>query len=328
MRFNFRLRFDLVEGSHLNSNDELVRLDSSLSGELLTICSAARGTPISSHSSVAIIGGAYGSYDVALETAEQLRDSLLVWAVKNRFGIDIGDGCVRSILTDAGKTYFERQLGKPVRGDLQGIDVYPAEGDTVFVRAEADVSIGKSIEGFIANLREIRSLSWHLTEKQRIAAELFSASFFDRVFRSRFITLVTAVEALLEPARRCIEVQTIIDQARASAEALSKANPARQSLISGLERLREESIGQAGRQLADCLLKDKSYDDMPPGRFFARCYTIRSQTVHNGVPEDPSVDFLTLGNSCQQFVGDLLLASFEAAKSPVFSLNPQKLASN
>lgn len=317
MSSNFRLRFDLVDGDRLNSGDEQVRLDSNALGEVLTLRSAVRGTPISGHSSVAIVGGAYPSEDLARETAERVRDALLVWAVRSRFGIDIGAGHVRSILADAGKAHYEGILGKPVRGDLQGIDVYPAEGDTVFVRVEAKVNVGKSIEGFVTELRAIRSLSWQLTEKQRLAAELFSASFFDRVFRSRFITLVTAVEALLEPARRSIEVQAIIDQAKASAVALGKVEPAKQALISGLERLREDSIGHAGRQLAENLLKDKVYDGVLPGRFFAKCYTIRSQTVHSGVPEDPSVDFLALGNSCQQFVGDLLMASFEAAQQGV-----------
>jgi hypothetical protein len=324
MNSNFRLRFDLVEGHYLNSADEQVGLDLAPSGDVLTLRSGIAGAPIASQPTAAIVGGPYPSEQLAQEAAERVRDTILVWAVRRRFGVDVGGGCVRGgILTDGGRAYFAKALGRPIRGDVQGIDVYPAEADTMFVRVGAQVGVGVGVDGFVAEFREIRAGAWQLSEKQRLAAELFSASFFDRVPRSRFITLVTVVEALLDAGRRSVDVQEFVDQARELAEALPKSEPSRQSLITGLERLRDESIGQAGRHLADRLLKDRSYDELPAAKFFTKCYGIRSQTVHRGVPEDPDIDFLTLGNSCQQFVGDLLLASFaDAAQPAVAAVKP------
>jgi hypothetical protein len=201
-----------------------------------------------------------------------------------------------------------------VRNDIQGIDIYPAEEDIVFLRfGPLKAKVGKSVEGFTTEIRDIGARLWQPSMKQRVASELFCASFFDLVYRSRFITLVTAVEALLEPRTRSVSVQDIIDQAKALTATLSKLEPARESLLSSLEHLREDSIGQAGRHLADQLLGNKIYTEMTPGKFFSKCYSIRSQTVHNGIPDDPDVDFLVLANLCQQFVGDLLLASFASS---------------
>ena len=50
---------------------------------------------------------------------------------------------------------------------------------------------------------------------------------------------------------------------------------------------------------------------MPAGKFFRKCYDIRSQTVHDGRPHDPDVDFLQLANNLQGLVADLLVASVE-----------------
>ncbi len=312
MNYNFRLRFDLVEGMRLNSNETKIILDCSSTGAVLTLISGALGEPISAHPYAAIVGGPYPCEETAGSIAGRARDILLVWAVRHRFGIDLGDGKIHSALTEAGKTHFGQMLGKPVRNDLQGIDVYPADQNTVLLRLASKVEFGKSVESLSSEIHEIESRSWWPSEKQRVAAELFCASFFDRVYRSRFITLVTAVETLLQPHSRSVSIQRIVDQAKVLADALSDLEPAKKSLLSGLERLRNESIGQAGRHLADNLLRDRTYEGMAPGKFFSKCYSIRSQTVHNGSPDDSDINFHTLSNSCHMFVGDLLQASFAA----------------
>lgn len=62
-----------------------------------------------------------------------------------------------------------------------------------------------------------------------------------------------------------------------------------QSLQSSLRRLRNRSIGYSIRELA-AGLDPKAIDGYPEGdigAFIGRCYTVRSQLVHNGrAPED------------------------------------------
>jgi hypothetical protein len=84
----------------------------------------------------------------------------------------------------------------------------------------------------------------------------------------------------------------------------------KQSIKSSVERMKSDSIGQTGRELAERLLSDRAYDGLRAGKFFAHCYKVRSEIVHDGKPCDPTIDLLQLSNACQAFVGDLLLASF------------------
>lgn len=142
-----------------------------------------------------------------------------------------------------------------------------------------------------------------------LAAELYGASFFDVAFRSRFITLVTAVEALLDAPLRSNEIQVFVNDAKAKANSLVADPATRQAVVSSLEWLKNDSIGQTGRALAERLLVNLEYAGLSAGKIFSHCYRLRSEIVHNGKTSDPTIDLLQLSNACQAFVADLLLAS-------------------
>lgn len=313
--FKFRLRVNLVQGDRFEFAGTELPLFNSLSGEPVHLRTATRDTPIGSQSRALLVGGPYTSEDAAWTGAAHARESLLIWAVRSRFGIDLGDGHARSVLTGAGKKHFEEQYGKPVRADFHGVDIYEDKGGTLFLNIAVDGHVAKNAMTFAEEIRSISGRCWNLSEKQRLASELYCASFFDSVLRSRFITLVTAVEALLDQLPRPKVVSDFVDDAVASVGNLDVDGPTRQALISSLDWLRRESIGQSGRRLADQLLEGREYGELTPGKFFSRCYKVRSQTVHRGTPDNPSVDFFDLANLCQVFVGDLLSASFDASAS-------------
>jgi hypothetical protein len=148
-----------------------------------------------------------------------------------------------------------------------------------------------------------------LTDKQILASEIYSASFFDISHRSRFITLVTAVEALLEPARRPETVQTLVAEMEGRTRASAIDDSTKQAIVGSLQRLREESIGESGRALSRRLLPDRRYEGHSSWEFFTRCYNLRSQILHRGKVEDASVDMLSFANTMEAFVSELLLAS-------------------
>src|SRR5580765_4128257 len=154
-----------------------------------------------------------------------------------------------------------------------------------------------------------------------LAAEIYSGSFFDVSPRSRFITLVTAVEALLEPAERSGPLQLLIEQMEALARSAAGIDDlTKGSIISNLQWLKAESIGQAGKALSARLLPDKKYDHRAASAFFNYCYNICSKLVHRG-RIDPSINPLLLANSMEAFVADLLIASLkQGCKQPKLNL--------
>lgn len=307
--YQFRLRFNMLKGDHINSEQEELELLRTQDGQIIRLRAGSRGTPIKASSEIAIIGGPYSSPEEATEAARRAHESVVVWALRQRLGVDFGDGILRSFITDFGKKHYERELGHPARNDRLGIDVYESQEGLLFASRDAALALGKNVDTFVEQMRQTLSNPLGLSEKQMLAAELYSASFFDVSFRSRFITLVTAIEALLDPSLRSNEIQVFVNDAKAKANALVADPATKQAMVSSLDWLRNDSIGQTGRVLAERLLVDLEYDGLRAGKFFSRCYRLRSEIVHNGKASDPTIDLLQLSNTCQAFVADLLLTS-------------------
>jgi hypothetical protein len=300
----------MLKGDHINSEEEELELLRTQDGQTIRLRAGSRGTQIRQSSEIAILGGPYSSPEEATQAAERARESVVVWALRERLGVDFGDGIMRSFITDFGKKHYERELGHPVRNDRLGIDVYESQEGLFFGAREIALALGKNAETFVDQMQQTLSAPLGLSEKQMLAAELYGASFFDVSFRSRFITLVTAVEALLDAPLRSREIQVFVDDAKTKAKSLVADTATRQAIVSSLEWLRNDSIGQAGRLLAERLLVDLEYDGLKAGKFFSHCYGLRSEIVHNGKTSDPTIDLLQLSNTCHAFVADLLLASF------------------
>lgn len=305
-QYNFRLRFHLCDGDSIRLDSEEKDLFRAPDGSCIRIKTGNQGTPIQTNSRAALVGGPYESKNAAEQAGLRARHALLAWSIRQRFGVDLGDNKLRSLFTHAGLSQLQAELERPVRNDIHGLDVYEANDSTAFVALNSNIAVGKSGEAFLAEIGTRLSNSSILPEKLALSAELYSLSFFEASFRARFLTLVAAVEALLEPAERPGTVQEFISQTQYEACKLPVDRATKEALRSSLEWLRRESIGQAGRELANTYLGDTLYLGMAARRFFRHCYTLRSEILHTGSPSDVSVDLLSIANVAQQFVGDLL----------------------
>jgi len=307
--YEFRLRFNLANAYRIASDVEELELLILATGERFRLRTAVSGTPIKNHARAAVLGGPFNSQDQARLAAERAKLALLYWAVEQRLGIDFGDGRQRSIVTDAGLAVLEEQYGCPFRNDVHGIDVYERVPNLRFAAVNMDAEVGKHPPNLIRTFgREFLS-GRQLADKQTLACEIYSGSFFDVSARSRFITLVTAVEALLDPARRPEPAQALVAELEAMTRRSAVDDSTKEAIVGSLEGLRVESIGQAGRALARRLLPQQQYGGRSSSAFFRQCYNLRGQIVHRGAVEDPSIDMLSLANTMETFVFELLLAS-------------------
>jgi hypothetical protein len=271
--YDFRIRFHFSGGNHINSEAERLLVLQESGGATIRLRSGARGKAIKDHSRASLIGGPYPSAEDAQAAAERTKRALLIWAVRNRVGIDLGGRQPRTRITAAGLELFEKDIGGPVRADIHGIDVYEHIDGLSFVELNVDASIGKAAAGFVEQVAAAVATPVFLNAKQELAGEILSASYFDTSDRSRFIALITAVEALLD-------------------------------------RQPGESIGQAGKALAERLLGDKVYEGQTPAQFFGLCYRLRSSILHSGKVPVEITDFLSVCATTHAFVCDLLIASF------------------
>ena len=310
--YDFRLRFNLPEAYRIDSSEEEIELLVLPLGERVRLRSDAPGTPIKSHNRAAVLGGPFASQDQARDAAEKSKRALLYWAVEQRVGIDFGDGKQGSGATKAYLAMLEKQHGCPVRNDIRGIDVYEHVEKRKLVSVNADATVGKHPPRLIDIFQREYLHSRQLTDKQVLASEIYASSFFDVSARSRFITLVTAVEALLEPLERSNEVKALVAELEATTRQSTIDEPTKASIIGSLGGVRVQSISQAGRTLSRSLLPDELFDGQSSVDFWTRCYDLRSKILHTGTIAGESVDMWHLANVMESFVNRLLLEALNS----------------
>ncbi|MGA2515279.1 MAG: hypothetical protein ABSG44_01875 [Thermodesulfobacteriota bacterium] len=278
-------------------------------GKKLRIRSGGIGNPIKDFPDAAVIGGPYSSVEQAKEAVERVKAALLAWAVRQRVGIDFGDGRLRGVVTSTGIKMFEEMYKRPVRNDVHGVDIYEHKDGMVFVRMNAQFTLGKDPTTFVGQFSETFGQHPVLTEKQLLAFELYCASSFDVSLRSRLITLVTSIEAVLELAERSELDKAIVENMSELVRRSAMLAETKESFMGSLQWLKYESIRQSGRKLVKRLLGSRDYGGMSAERFFIYCYDLRSQILHTGKPEKASIDLLNVTNTLQEFVSALLIAS-------------------
>jgi hypothetical protein len=304
--FDFRLRFNLADGYRIASSDQEIELQAG--PPRIVLKTGAKDTAIEKNRRAAAFGGPYGTEIDARAAALQAKRALLYWAVERRVGIDFGDGFQRSGITEAGVRAFEEQFGTPVRIDVHGIDTFPSTDNVTFVLVEGSATVGKAPSDLLATFGQEFNRQRNLPDKIVLACELYASSFFDVSHRSRFITLVTAVEAMLDHGKRPAEVQTLVDQLDQTVNTSTVDAKIKQSIKGLLTWARNDSIGGAGQKLAERLLPGAEFRGMSAGDFFRHCYNVRSGVMHRG-SAGSDVDMLELSNQISEFVAKLLLAS-------------------
>ena len=163
---------------------------------------------------------------------------------------------------------------------------------------------------FIETFERLASSGVQLTDRARMSIDLFNASFFEPASDTRFLTLVMAVEALLEPSLRSREAVALVDSFIAATRTSGLPEAEQTSLRGTLKWLRQESIRSAARGLATRFLGNKLYDGRPAPKFFLDCYDLRSDLVHRGDIRNAREKAHMAASNLELFVSDLLLERF------------------
>jgi hypothetical protein len=229
--------------------------------------------------------------------------------VRLRIGADFGIRTPKSAFTQAGLAMLEQQSNRRTLNDFHGLMVYEREPVPLFVSASADMVRGVQQEKFEEVFRYALLNSRQLTDRERVSIECFNASFFQNTVDTRFLLLMIAIEALLEPTERQEKahkhVEQLIDLTRKST-LLTKDE--KNSLLGSLKWLFRESIGKTGRDLAK-RLGNRTYSGRSPSSFFNYCYSLRSNLVHGNMPFPSRDEVSSVAATLEVFVSDLLSGS-------------------
>jgi hypothetical protein len=195
-------------------------------------------------------------------------------------GIDVGnDQAVGPQFTRA-----DGQKDERLQPEVHGLQVVPDIEGLFF----GSLRFGRAVTritpaNFQKRVAESYALRKTLTKKQILAAQLYNQSHFHSFDAVRFLTLISAVECLIEPSLRSPATVQLVER-MIQLDKASLNEEESESLNSGLRNLKSESIGSTCRTLVRTHCGDSS------AKAFRRMYDIRSKLLHNGEPP-PGTDF-------------------------------------
>lgn len=309
-QYYFRLRFYFPKHHSVNSDASTVEFAVPPEGNSLRLSPQDGDGTIKSARHMVLAGGPYADSDRAEDAGTRARHALIQYAIHSLVGIDLGKDQATGGLSKYAKDKIAQDTGIQIINDAHGLLVYAGGPNTKFIRANpVTLILGRQETDFISRVQHAYPQEFQLSDKERVAFELFSASQFELSTRSRFITLVMAIEALLQPADREKQAQDHVARLIDLTANSGLPDSEKTSMIGSLKWLYQESIGKTGKRLAGTLLGNEAYADKTPAAFFTKCYTIRSQLVHNGSLSDRKTRLDSWVGELERFVADLLKAS-------------------
>lgn len=310
-QYAFRIRFAVSPRSGLTDPAERIVLWRR-GRRVVLLESATRDEPLESSREWVVKGWGYLDEHAAAEAGVQWRSILETAFAKVRLAADFGDrtpGGGR--LTSAGTEWLRHQFGVPSRtpilNDRYGLGTFRRYPSPRFARlGPVSVTVTRSVADLQrAVYLALESAGPERQERDHIAYDLFSASFFTRDPDARFVLLVMACETLMEPADRGADIRQHVDSLIRHTEEAGLSRADADSILGSLRWLYKESIGQAGRRLAS-RLEPRRYMDEAPAKFFTQCYTMRSALVHGHTTRPSAADVGLRAASLEVFVSDLL----------------------
>lgn len=301
--FGFRFRFLLPEDFRIQCDEKTLSILLPDLAKPLVLKSVS-GSKINESGNLAFFGSGFHTIDEAYHCGVKLKKSLLICGASLHMGIDVGDdkstNCFFKPIIDAAKAE-----GYTLLNDVHGVIAYEEDIPIIFGSLNATILIGNPSNRFTEVLTKAYIENPELTLKQTLALELYGMSHFESSLRARFLTLVSAIESLVQRNLRPKEVQDFLVEIRNLTQTSKLSDPEKQSLLKALNELSFNSTTRLCKQLLKRYQKSLRRDAID---FLRECYDIRSRILHDG-QQPQGVDLGTKVPELDKFVSQLLIAN-------------------
>ncbi|MEA1899469.1 MAG: HEPN domain-containing protein [Thermodesulfobacteriota bacterium] len=305
--YSFRTRFYRSPTDTLNIDSSKWELPLAEEGRFLVLCSNKKEDTIQNSTTIVFKSDGWPSENDALKAANKYVNALMLTLARLRIGADFGNRGPKSAFANAGLDMIGAKTGCRVLNDEHGLMFYESEPLPKFATMSADFLRGVNQNHFEQIFTHAINFSRDITERERLSMKLFNASFFQKSADSRFLVLVMAIEALLEPAPRSPSARAHVEKMISATKETNSLSPEeKNSFIGALKWLFNESINQAGRRLARSHLGERTYANKSAESFFSYCYTLRSKLVHGANPLPSQQDIGSAVAQLEVFVSDIL----------------------
>ena len=176
----------------------------------------------------------------------------------------------------------------------------------------ATIILGIGADKLSETFRSLCGKPLPLTSRERLAIDLFNTSVLESSSATRLLTLVMAIESLLDLQLRSPAAAGLIESFLATVSTTDLIpSTEKDSLAGSLQYRRFESISAAGRALVSMRPGERCYLELPAPRFFTECYEARSRLVHGRNPPEYK-ELGRLAATLEVFVSDLLTQPYFA----------------
>jgi hypothetical protein len=303
--FGFRFRFNISSKGLMLGDEKSVQFN--LPDGRIATFSCIDSETLSESTRFVISSGGYRSAEEAFAFGEQVKESVLCFGTKFRMGIDVGKDKATSFLGKVIKDEILKTHGVRIIDDVHGISVHNEEYPISCGSCSAAVLFNsRKADFFLDELCNIISATKAINAKNRLAMELLTSSYFESSPRSRFLTLILAAEALLEPENRSEEVKDFVDEFKKLTTASGLPSEEKTSIIGTLNWLYKDSISKSLKKMANTHLGGKQYDGLAASKFINKCYEARSKLVHTGSVDESRYHIGLLAANLEVYLMDML----------------------
>lgn len=287
LTYGFRARFRLPSDTVIQEDSKEIELMCLPDGRALMLHTISLIKIADTHD-LSVRASGFRSEQEANMYGQRTKTALMICGVYCGMGIDVGKDKATS---GVGKKVKEsgKEAGILLLNDVHGLSVFPEELPVRFVSVSARAVIGGSTEKFKREFCRAFESAWDLSSKQMLSLELYAASKFEVSLRARFLTLISAVEALVESQSEKPEIVGLLNCLIKIANN-QLIEPDRGLLTSRLGDLKSKSISGLCKEFVEGYIGEEK------AKLFSSAYGIRSKILHKGdVPAG-----IDLGSLCQK----------------------------
>ena len=308
MPYAFRIRFVLAETVRVGLDlPEIALASIEVDGEDVVLRCIDLDDEISKTGTLLLRGESYESDEDAQAAGARWLDWLKIAFAGNNVGADFGDRAVPvGWMAPDAHAEFDAENDIETLRDVHGVMTFALGPRQMFSRMSGSATVIVSGDKVKESIRSAREHELNMTSAERVAYDMFGASFSQPSADARFLLLMVALEELIPRVERDAEgqshVRRLIESTRRSGLPVAEID----SLAGALEVLRYKSIGQVGRALVKSL-EPRQYMALTPVKFFTKCYDLRSALVHGDDPLPTRSEIDLHAANLTLLVGDLIL---------------------
>ena len=246
-------------------------------------------------------------FDISEDLKSKIFDSLYLTCLEFPLNLLLKPEILTNFVPES--SIKETSLKHNINLKADFIGIQSNSSDTIYIGSlPVTCKCESSIKSFEETLNRFINLEFKKNDRLIRSIELLNSSNYLTVINqpSRFILLITAIETLVDQPKISLQGIEFIDNVQNEIDNFNIVKEEKDSLKSGIGKLKSMSIGRAVKKLIKTLLDpNKKYNGYEPLEFFNKAYDLRSKFVHDGLTK---TEFLDMKNSqLYDFTKDLII---------------------